>query len=227
MRKLFLGLSFALFATGAAAADRWTGFYVGGNLGMGSARANADYSILGIPAFTASENLDGLIYGAQLGYNKQWGRFVLGVEGDIQGTTQKATASRTCLILICGIGLTQTSDDSIPWLATLRGRVGIAHNNFLFYATAGMGVGEFKSTQTVTTLLGTVIAPVDVGKKPALVLGGGVEAALSAHWSMKFEYLYFETPSFRTDYPVAGIGPFSETSRMTEQMLRVGLNYRF
>ncbi len=227
MRTFLLGFSTALFATGASAAERWNGLYVGGNLGYGSAKASGDYSVLGIPAFTASENLDGLIYGAQVGYNKQWGRFVLGIEADIQGTTQKATTSNVCLTAVCGLAISQSSNDQISWLATLRGRAGIAHNNILLYATAGLGFGEFTSTQTLTTALGTVTTPVDVGKKPAFIVGGGVEAALNARWSVKLEYLYMQTPDFRTDYALAGANLISENYRMTEQILRVGLNYRF
>ena len=227
MLKFFLVLPFALLAADASAADRWSGFYAGGNVGYGMAKTSADYSILGIPAFTAAENLDGFIYGAQLGYNKQWGSFVLGIEADIQATAQKATTSRGCLTAVCGIGLTQTSDDQIAWLATLRGRAGIAHRNVFIYATAGLGFGEFKSSQTLTTTLGLITTPIDVGKKPAFVVGGGIETALNSRWSVKFEYLYFETPDFRTDYTLAGVGLISENYRLKEQMLRAGLNYRF
>lgn len=228
MRRILMIAPLLLACAGAAdAADTsWTGFYVGGNLGYGTAKANADFSALGVPLLSGSETLDGAVYGAQVGYNYQIGRVVLGVETDIMGTSQKATSSRVCVALTCGLAITETSDDSIPWLGTLRLRGGFALNRFLIYATGGAGYGSFKSTQTLTTALGT-LTTVTSDQRLAWVAGAGIEAAVTKNWSVKLEYLYLDTGTFNTTYSLLGVGAIVEQSRMTDSITRIGVNYRF
>jgi len=50
-----------------AAVYDWTGFYVGGNLGYGWARASGTATVGGVPT-TASENLNGVLGGVQAGF---------------------------------------------------------------------------------------------------------------------------------------------------------------
>jgi outer membrane immunogenic protein len=206
--------------------DNWTGLYVGANFGYGNANASADFTLPGVPLVNGSEKLTGVVYGVQAGYNYQLGRFVLGVETDIQATTQKANGASVCAALACGVAITQTSEDSIPWLGTLRLRAGVAFDRFLVYGTGGAAYGDFKSTQTMTTVLGSVTTAVS-NQRPAWVIGGGVEAMLTRNWSVKFEYLYLDTGRFTTTYSLAGIGLITDESRMTDNIVRLGVNYRF
>jgi outer membrane immunogenic protein len=234
MRKFGLAMALVLVTAQAAkaggplpaAATDWSGFYLGGNLGYGTARASADFSLLGVPLVSGSETLDGAVYGGQIGYNFQWSRAVLGIETDLQATSQKATATRLCVTLACGAGVTQSSSDSIPWLGTLRLRAGLAFGPLLIYGTGGAGYGEFKSTQTLTSTLASVTSTTSE-QRLAWVAGAGIEAALGRRWSVKFEYLYLDAGEQQTTYSLLGIGLIAQQSRMTENISRVGLNYRF
>lgn len=82
----------------------WTGFYIGGNVGYGWGQAHSDaaatISAIGSGLNTgnnritsdgasASTSLNGLLGGAQAGYNWQVGSWVYGLEGDIQATGQR------------------------------------------------------------------------------------------------------------------------------------------
>src|SRR5262245_20197081 len=61
----------------------WTGFYFGGNVGGGWAKAESDFSVPGGPVFASAVNsLEGLQGGVQAGYNWQSGPAVFGVEAD-------------------------------------------------------------------------------------------------------------------------------------------------
>jgi outer membrane immunogenic protein len=75
----------------------WTGFYVGVNAGYGFSDSNDDAVFVPQGTFlhpvrhlapascrTAGNENDGFVGGAQIGYNLQFGAFVVGVEADIQ-----------------------------------------------------------------------------------------------------------------------------------------------
>src|ERR1700759_682649 len=98
-------------ASARSAEQNWNGFYLGGNLGYGLGKASADFSVLGVPALSASETLKGWVGGVQAGYNWQRGFVVAGVELDVQATGQKAHAVQTCVSAACGLlAIPQTSD---------------------------------------------------------------------------------------------------------------------
>jgi outer membrane immunogenic protein len=107
MKLVVAVLAGALGATSALAADlpartytkapvmvdpgyNWSGFYIGGNVGYSWGRSN-DTSTLtntaGTTLFTTAggANLDGVVGGGQIGYNRQIQNWVWGLEADIQG----------------------------------------------------------------------------------------------------------------------------------------------
>ena len=68
----------------------WTGFYVGANVGYAWGPWDASASqIIFDPSTTHDPKVDGWLGGLQAGYNWQSGRWVFGVEGDIQITGAK------------------------------------------------------------------------------------------------------------------------------------------
>lgn len=64
-------------------------------------------------------------------------------------------------------------------------------------------------------------------KRAAWVAGGGIEAALTAQWTVNFEYLHLDSGNQNTTYSMAGVGLVTAQNRMTEDVLRFGANYRF
>jgi len=59
-------------------------------------------------------------------------------------------------------------------------------------------------------------------------VGGGVEAALWGNWTGKLEYLYIDFGTFNNALiGIVPITPVATSSRVTDQIVRVGLNYRF
>lgn len=136
------------------------------------------------------------------------------------------SAVRLCASALCGPGVTQTSQDSIPWLGTLRARGGLGFGRVLLLGACGYGYGVFKSTQTLTTTLASVTSTT-AEKRAAWVAGGGIEAALTAQWTVKFEYLHLDSGNQNTTYSMAGVGLVTAQNRMTEDVLRFGANYRF
>jgi len=179
-----------------AAPYNWTGFYVGLNGGGAWGRS----SFTG--AFpTANFDTSGGLVGGTLGYNWQTGQLVFGLEGDIDWSDIRGSA--TCLATTC-----ETRND---WLGTARGRIGYAFDRFLPYVTGGAAFGNIKSTITST-------GSTDNGKA-GWTLGGGVEAVIAGPWSLKAEYLYADLGNGST---IAGT-----TSDFRANIVRAGINYRF
>jgi outer membrane immunogenic protein len=67
--------------------------------------------------------------------------------------------------------------------------------------------------------------------KAGWVAGAGIEAALGGGWTGKVEYLHMDLGSVSgtfmsaTTFPLRGT--FVATSRVTDEIMRVGVNYRF
>jgi outer membrane immunogenic protein len=192
----------------ASAPYNWTGLYVGANVGYASARVTETVSGGG---GTASANLPGGIGGFQIGANGQFGAVVLGFEADFDGNM--ATKS------VIGNGIL-SGTAQIPWIGTLRGRVGYAFDRFLLYATAGGAATQLVSTVNVAGI-GSASTSFMHG---AWTAGGGLEAAVTKNLSARVEYLYLETANFN----VAQVGPpfATVTGRLQDNLVRVGVNYR-
>jgi len=182
----------------------WSGFYAGGNIGWGWARGDATVAGVGV-----SQDFNGLIGGGQIGYNFQSGAFVFGVEADAQlASDQHKTAA------VAGVG---TVSVRTPYFATFRGRAGYSMDNWLFYVTGGAAYSKYTIDATV---LG--VNSVSANYRWGWTLGAGVEWMFGPRWSAKFEYLYMDTGS----YTAALFGvPF--TSRLRDNILRLGFNYHF
>ena len=58
-------------------------------------------------------------------------------------------------------------------------------------------------------------------------MGGGVEVAFSRHWTAKMEYLYVDLGDRDATLTVAGLPIISDRTRIHENLVRAGLNYRF
>jgi len=198
-----------------APAASWTGFYVGGNVGYGWANGNATATLLGASA-SASETLNGIVGGGQLGYNWQVGRTVLGVEGDIQASGQSKTTTGTLF------GASYSETDRINYFGTIRGRLGWDAGVWMPYVTGGWGYGQFSNSATITGI-GSVSSS---NSHSAWVIGGGAEWMWAPHWSARLEYLYLDTGNITNNYPVLG-GTLAITSRVKDNIVRVGANYHF
>jgi outer membrane immunogenic protein len=176
----------------------WSGFYAGINGGYGSSDAT---SVVG------PINPAGPIAGVQAGYNQTVGKFVVGVEGDLQWSGVKGSH----------VGPTITSSASLDYFGTLRLRGGLPVDRFLPYITAGVSAGQVSGTSTFGGGFTTT--------RPGLGLtaGVGAEYAVTDNLSLKAEYLYVDYGDI-TFFPGTAI---EEKIRSRMGAIRVGLNYRF
>jgi outer membrane immunogenic protein len=187
----------------------WSGLYIGLNAGYANTKVTETASG-GVGS--GSANVPGGLGGVQIGANYQTGAIVLGFEADFAG--YMGTKSVT----VAGGAVSGTAQ--IPWIGTLRGRVGYAFDRFLLYATAG-GAG----TQLISTVnVGAIGSSSTTDTHGGWTAGGGLEAAVTENLSARVEYLYVDTGNIN----VAQVGPpfVGVTGRLQDNLVRAGVNYR-
>lgn len=214
-------------ASGALAGPptfNWSGFYIGANVGAAWAHSNVSNGPLLGPANllrgTGSYDANGtsLIGGAQAGYNWQMSNFVYGLEGDLSFGSQTQSVS-----VNAALGQS-TFNARFSSLATIRGRLGLAFDRALVYATGGIAFANLKDEVGNTTI------PFTAGPNTARTgwaAGGGVEYALTEHWTAKAEYLHAGFASRTVNFTVFGATNYSLVFKDSLDIGRIGINYKF
>jgi outer membrane immunogenic protein len=231
----------------------WAGFYLGANAGGVCSHLAADPTNAGNPVsvpFAARMAADGefpgflgprcgFIGGGQIGYNWQSTNWVWGVEHDIQGTTLRATDTRS----FPGGGVfafapsTEQASSKLRALGTFRARAGVlATPTLLIYGTGGLAYGAVKNTIS-TTGVPSAFPGVTVGAENSdiiwgWVVGAGAEWLVSGPWTAKAEYLYYSLPdTVRLNYgvlvPSASDSQIDYKFRNNGHIFRLGLNRQF
>lgn len=195
-------------------------------------------------------NLDGWIFGGQIGKNWQNGKWVFGLEADGQWSGEKGSALFTCVTPtappggVCNgitfgpgadVSPTTTFNQSIDWFATFRGRVGgLVTLTALLYLTGGLAVAGINTNGVISAFTGqqlpTAVAWNNDSTNWGWVVGAGLEARLGGNWTGKIEGLYMDlgnvsgAPVLLTSAPPLR---FNYNSRITDVVLRAGVNYHF
>ena len=113
----------------------------------------------------------------------------------------------------------------------MRGRIGLlATPTLSFYGTGGLAYGGISASGTSN--VGTTMLPsfgnsaINVG----WTVGVGVEGAIpnTSNWTWKVEYLYIDFGTLSgSGYDPVFAKPYSWSTSVTDNILRVGFNYRF
>lgn len=227
----------------------WTGWYAGGNFGYSWGRAENNYSEafgFGLPnSIEQSEPLDGVIGGGQIGYNWEPNPYtVVGFETDFQGSAEKGSSgvsspySIDCIDGFClGSGtVTDAVSSSIHWFGTARARVGVLIDpTLLLYGTGGLAYGRISTSGTITDTACalTTACSWSFGNSTTKVgwtAGGGLEGVIpnTTNWTWKLEVLYIDFGTISgTGYDSDFGAPYFWSAKVTDSILRVGINYQF
>ncbi|WP_072389347.1 outer membrane beta-barrel protein [Hyphomicrobium sp. CS1BSMeth3] len=204
----------------------WTGFY--GGLHGGYSTNSIDWANPGTP----DQDLDGGIWGVQVGYQYQLTNrsgLVLGIETD-------ASFGKMRTMVRDGNYITESGE--VDALGTLRLRVGLAAGSFMPYVTAGLLWARLEQGQICPAPAAAPFGfcnthgPYDVGKtqiNTGWVIGGGFEHAISERWSIKAEGLYGDLGSTKYKLGPDGNGDLLPSGELSHDMtlLRFGINARF
>jgi high affinity Mn2+ porin len=232
-----LATTFPVKAPPAAAGYDWTGFYVGGHIGL--ATGNSGWTLTpaggGAPvagSFGLYQSPDAFkesgswFEGVQGGYNYMLrNRVVLGIEADgsfptfpdaITGMTIGGISKFSSPSFGSG-----TFSENVLASGTVRGRIGYAPGHWLFYATGGLA---WTYDQQALTQNATGSTEDRFLYRFGWAAGVGVETAIAPSWTVRGEYLWTGFPSVAGNFPVSGQ---HVSSALSEQQFRLGLNYRF
>jgi len=182
----------------------------------------------------------GAVFGGQLGYNWQTGSWVLGVEGDFDGTGISGTQKSVFASLLTPSNTDGfTATEKANWLASARGRVGYTWGPGLLYATGG-GAWEsvtrnsMVSANTGNNVFGDSAAGSFTTTKSGWVAGAGYEWMMAANWTVRGEYLFYKFSNSDTDSLTlpncptpTGCGVNVSNSLNQISVFRLGVNYRF
>jgi outer membrane immunogenic protein len=236
----------------------WSGWYLGANAGWGLRNENSFasasyYSTLGINEYDpgiasgSTSKHQGLTAGATLGYQRQFGLFVLGADYDMQyasiaDSPKYATASfsrisgrvATFEDYIAGridptasnktysaSNVDTTDGDNNRWIGIAKLRAGYAVDRVMLFVTGGVAYRFSSETRdtVVTESEGATTTYAGYNTSPVwgYALGGGLEYALSDKITAKFDYT-------RLNFGAATVvDPFASTAAgkvVTSQMDR-------
>jgi outer membrane autotransporter protein len=201
----------------------WTGFFVGGSFGALNGRTKWDF-----PAFGTNTDprFAGALYGGQIGYDRQFGKWVVGIEGAAYGSN--ASGARAC-----PNGVFFTCETDVAWIGTATAKLGYAFwNRSLVYVRGGGAFGDLGVTTRCNT--GNVGSPVlglaancaesSTQNRVGWTVGIGSEFALSRNWTVRTETNYFDMGRERYNFQPSNL---DADVHQTGFISTVGLNYRF
>jgi len=215
----------------------WTGFYLGAHFGYAGGWSNWSATPIGAAEPTVSGTLDlfqpfdafsgagSYFGGVHGGYDYMLpNRVVIGAVTD---------ASFPSFPSLSGISIGSTSTFAAPAVGlesygetmlsfgTVRGRIGYAPGNWLFYATGGVAWAYDRASLTPAA---TGITEQHLLWRFGGAAGAGIEAPVAPHWTASVEYLVL--PFGRSDTNFFSTGQRFDAD-FTVQELRAGLDYHF
>lgn len=229
----------------------WSGAYLGASLGAAEGKGEmSTRASVGGPNdyFTTTDpqqlrdagdgsvsqwNPSGGLFG---GYGVQQGNLYWGVEASINSLSFDEARSESAVYLsVPTDSFTLRQSVEADWQGTLRGRLGLAQEQWLAYLTAGIAVTRLKLDSRYSDTF------LDDGRgqgsseetKTGWVVGAGGEYALSERLSLRGEYLYADYGSVDTSYAVTNPGNPGLSSNIRDkvdfktQTVTLGLAYRF
>ena len=227
----------------------WTGWYVGGNIGgvwgdssatfqvapggSGTPITPPDITAINGASLSGSKSSSGFTGGIEGGYNWVGQGWLIGIETDWGFMDISNGASRTVqspLLINPPIVYTLSQSVKSDWVWSLRPRIGIVSDEWLFYATVGLAVTDVKSSIHLTNnaAIPHVVTAENSGTQSGWIAGLGAGYAFSPQWSVKGEWLYTDFGTVSMSATSAdGFVSVKNDASVKGNLFRIGVDYRF
>jgi len=206
----------------------WDGMYAGIHLGVATQQSvceptnNGNDPVncagYGFAYYGSAEHIaddHSMIFGAEIGRNWQTRGFVYGVAADLTLGSLKGTS--------VGCSGSCSYEAKVNWLASFRGRAGLAIDDTMVYMTGGLAIASIEDTVWA--------GDADMGKTQTSmpfgwVAGVGVEHRISSTVSITGELLHY---AFNPIDIATTDGTYHLTATTDHEftVARVGMNFRF
>jgi outer membrane immunogenic protein len=223
----------------------WTGFYVGAQVGYafsdsddnnlfatttGPFTVNGDvFEVVNTGLFD-DEDEDGFTVGGHVGYNFQFGAFVVGAEADLEwvdvGGERNITVNRLDPVTLLPVEqFTFSRGSDLEFIGSLRARLGWAWDRALIYATGGVAFASFDDGNNVVGV-NPFFANGDDDTVWGWTIGAGVEWAFTNNLTARLEYRY--TSFDRDNNTFFVVNPaFDSDDSADFHSVRLGVSYKF
>ncbi len=227
----------------------WSGFHLGISGGYLNSNASSELDsvegllleadvVNGALPESVSGSSGGAMFGVQAGYGQQFGRFVLGIEGDVAWTNADGTTEFRAIDpgtpyapIFAGQETVTNFQTDLNNLATARLRAGVTADRALFYVTGGLAAGHVENEfQIAVPGLGQAFGPwAESGMLWGYTAGVGVEYAVTDDVTAKLEYLYYDLSDRKVRATDAAFPGQQITYRFLNNggLIRAGLNFQF
>jgi outer membrane immunogenic protein len=224
----------------------WGGFYVGATAGYAWADVDgprdeeeerARREGFEFDDIDDDNELEGFIGGPLVGFNAQFGSFVVGAEGDFLFTDIDSDRFDERDVFVEGerIGRFTVRDTlEIDYLASIRARAGFAFNRFLVYGTGGIAFTDIES-EVHGEAFNARNEPVegffdnenDDDVQVGYTLGAGVETAFTDNVTARIEYLYYNFEEDDDAGDREGAFRLSGVDEVEIHTVRAGVTFKF
>jgi outer membrane immunogenic protein len=200
----------------------WIGVYVGlnGGAGGGTTSHSVSGNLNGRTISSGDFDVQGGLFGGTIGYNRQFGPWVVGGEADLDWADIKGSQSFSATAL--GVNVSGAVSSRLEWLDTVRGRLGYTWGPSLLYVTGGAAYGAVTSQVSAN----------------AAVLGNGIGGFLGQTdtrlgWTIGvgFEYMFTPNVSGKVEYLHVDLGTNNQllvdSVKFDADIVRAGMNWRF
>jgi outer membrane protein OmpA-like peptidoglycan-associated protein len=221
MRRILLAVVTAIlslgFASAAQADGPWTGPYLGiqGGYGFGDSTGGLRVGGFAIPYDIKPS---GPLAGVHLGYDYQWGHFIIGGVADADGADIEGSDTTTAAAF-----RTKLRND---FDASIRAKAGLAFGRFMVYGTGGAAFGWVKTEYSCPTCFH---APgnfdTSSGFRVGWTAGAGAEFMINPKWSAAVEYRYTDLGSQGFSDGVTGAS--DSGSHFAYNAVTLGVSYHF
>lgn len=239
----------ALAIANPALADEesdWTGAYIGVHAGYTNIKSDSVPVLSGqwttesaalqaevVNQWTASQTVENMHFGAQLGYNADVGGVVAGLEGDFTLHNGSDDLVRGP-IAAPSPSYTYGNHIDPKYSFSVRGKLGIPLGKTLIYATGGWGWTKAEVAADIVSSGGYTKEGRLNTTFDGYIVGGGIEQKVGSNASVRLEYTYADQGdvTYATVYRTGStfVSPaYTETFTQDLRMhqVRIGLNYHF
>lgn len=212
---MFVGMNWSGVYFGATAGGQWGS----ASVASGGGRQMQVFRIIAPVPVRATNGTDvtGFTGGLVLGYNRQYGRLVTGVELD---ANILANAGNSAGIIVFPFTQRVTSD----WDARARLRLGAAFDRTLVYVASGLTVRDTQVRLLNGAGVGGRISDNELGWN----VGLGIEYRVTGNWIGRVEYIYDSVGKANYGFDALTGGLFSDRRvSSNSNTVRAGVSYLF